>query len=140
MFIINFRLNMFRASLCPSSGEQRPSYCIWCIVLALLDVVGSSCGALSCRMWALWRFLFNYWTEWCPKHVETEVKNKHLNVASCWFFYLHILLTMHGYRNLKLLSYLQKYPFISKFLLNTHKNIKNSAFTGPLSCLNDNKI
>ena len=24
MFIINFCLNMFRASLCPSSGEQRP--------------------------------------------------------------------------------------------------------------------
>jgi len=24
MFIINFSLNMFRASLCPSSGEQRP--------------------------------------------------------------------------------------------------------------------
>ena len=25
-------LNMFRASLCPSSGEQRPCYCIWCVV------------------------------------------------------------------------------------------------------------
>ena len=83
MFIINFCLNMFRASLCPSSGEQRPCYCIWfwfcwmwlvaivgsclagcdhyegfcstssgeqrpcyciwCIVLVLLDVVGSGC-------------------------------------------------------------------------------------------------
>ena len=40
MFIINFCLNMFRASLCPSS-EQRPYYCIWCVVLVLLDVVGS---------------------------------------------------------------------------------------------------
>jgi hypothetical protein len=39
MFIINFYLNMFRASLCPSSGEQRRRYCIWCIVLVLLDVV-----------------------------------------------------------------------------------------------------
>ena len=28
MFIINFCLNMFRGSLCPSSGEQRPCYCI----------------------------------------------------------------------------------------------------------------
>jgi len=45
MFIINFCLNMFRASSCPSSGEQRPCYCIWC-VLVLLDVVGSGCGAL----------------------------------------------------------------------------------------------
>jgi hypothetical protein len=43
-------LNMFRASLCPSSGEQRPCYCVWCVVLVLLGVVGSGCGALSCRM------------------------------------------------------------------------------------------
>jgi len=28
MFIINFCLDMFRASLCPSSGEQRPCYCL----------------------------------------------------------------------------------------------------------------
>ena len=47
MFIINFCLNMFRSSLCPSSGEQRPCYCIWCVVLDLLDVVGSGCGALN---------------------------------------------------------------------------------------------
>jgi len=50
MFIINFCLNMFRASLCPSSGEQRTRNCIWCIVLVLLDVVGSGCGALSSRV------------------------------------------------------------------------------------------
>jgi len=45
--------NMFRASLCPSSGEQRPCYCIWCTALVLLDVIGSGCGALRCRMRAL---------------------------------------------------------------------------------------
>ena len=90
MFINNFCLNMFRASLCPSSGEQRPCYCIWCTVLALLDVVGSGCGlcVVGC--------------EQCSKHVETEVDNKHLIVASCWFFSLHTLLTIHGHRNLKL--------------------------------------
>jgi len=49
---LNFCLNMFRASLCPSSGEKMPCYCIWCVVLVLLDVAGSGCGALSCRMWA----------------------------------------------------------------------------------------
>ena len=43
MFIINFCLNMFQASLCPSSGDQTPCYCIWCNVLVLLDVVGSGC-------------------------------------------------------------------------------------------------
>ena len=44
MFITNFCLNMFRAPLCPSSGEQRPCYCIWCVVLVcwmwLVAVVG----------------------------------------------------------------------------------------------------
>ena len=39
---------MFRASLCPSSGEQDVCYCMWCAVLLLLDVVGSGCGALPC--------------------------------------------------------------------------------------------
>jgi len=29
-------------------------YSIWCTVLVLLDVVGSGCGALRCRMRALW--------------------------------------------------------------------------------------
>ena len=76
---------MFRASLCPSSGEQRPCYCIWCVVLVLLDVVGSGCGALSCRMWSLWRFLFNIWL-----------------LHFVGFLCLHTLLTMHGHRNLKL--------------------------------------
>ena len=47
------RLNMFRASLCPSSGEQKLCYCISCVVLVLLDVVGSGCGALRCRMRAV---------------------------------------------------------------------------------------
>jgi len=34
-------LNMFRASLCPSSGEQDVCYCTWSAALVLLDVVGS---------------------------------------------------------------------------------------------------
>jgi len=110
MFIINFYLNMFRASLCPSSEEQRPCYCIWCISLVLLDVVGSGCGALRCRMRAVQRPTTAtnhiqqnqrstpYAVTHClcspeeghndaPKHVETEVDNKHLIVASCWFFF-----------------------------------------------------
>ena len=62
---------MFRASLCPSSGAQRPCYCICCTALVLLDVVGSGCGALRCRLRAVL--------------AETEVDNKHLIVASCWF-------------------------------------------------------
>jgi len=99
---------MFRASLCPSSGKQDVCYCMWCAALVLLDVVGSGCGALRCRVWALWRQ--------CPttatNHIQQNqrstphavirlillkmgimmpetcweiVKNKHLIVASCWF-------------------------------------------------------
>ena len=67
MFIINFCLNMFRASLCTSSGEQRPCYCIWCVVLVLLDVVGSGCGALSWRKWALYGHLLQNFEIWCWK-------------------------------------------------------------------------
>ena len=46
-------LNMFRASLCPSSGDQDVCYCMWCAALVLLDVVGSGCGALRCWVQAL---------------------------------------------------------------------------------------
>ena len=57
-------LNMFRASLCPSSGEQDECYCTWCAALLLLDWLvavvgrcvvgsehcdGSGCEALRCR-------------------------------------------------------------------------------------------
>jgi hypothetical protein len=73
MFVINFCLNMFRASLCPSSGEQRPCYCIWCTALVLLDVVGSSCGALLASynaevMWYPYALLASYNAEvmWYP--------------------------------------------------------------------------
>ena len=29
---------------------RRTCYCIWCVVMVLLDVVDSGCGALSYRM------------------------------------------------------------------------------------------
>ena len=84
---------MFRASLCPSSGEQDVCYCMWCAALVLLDVVGSGCGALPCRVWALWRLLFNSNIRlvllkmgiMMPETCWEIVKNKHLTVASCWF-------------------------------------------------------
>ena len=41
---------MFRASLCPSSEDQDVCYCTWCAALVLLDVVGSGCWALRCRV------------------------------------------------------------------------------------------
>jgi len=61
-------------------------YCTWCAALVLLDVVGSGCGALRCRVWALWRctsrtVTFTVMPETCWEIID----NKHLTVASCWF-------------------------------------------------------
>jgi len=64
MFIINFCLNMFRASLCPSSGEQRP--CVtaqgalrWFCWMWLVAVVGRC--VLGC--------------EQCPFELSQRIKN-----------------------------------------------------------------
>ena len=49
---------MFRASLCPSSGEKKaPLLHLMYVGLVLLDVVGSGCGALRCRMRAAYAHL-----------------------------------------------------------------------------------
>ena len=110
---------MFRASLCPSSGEQDVCYCMWCAALVLLDVVGSGCGALSCgcehnryqphpaepaqhTTCSNIRLVLLKMGIMMPETCWDIVKNKHLTVASCWFsLSLHNLLTMHGHRNLK---------------------------------------
>jgi len=63
-------LNMFPASLCPSSGEQDICYCLWCAVLVLLDVVGSGCGVLRCREQALVGFLSHFTI--CSRCMVTE--------------------------------------------------------------------
>ena len=67
-------LNMFRASLCPSSGEQDLCYCTWCAVLILLDVVGSGCGALRCGVRALSRLLFEH-TFCSPEDGHNDARN-----------------------------------------------------------------
>ena len=56
MFIIKLYLNMFRASLCPSSGEQECSlphmvFCTGCD--------GCGCVELGCELCALWKLLFD---------------------------------------------------------------------------------
>jgi len=50
---------MFRASLCPPSGEKTTCYCIWSIFASSVGC-GSLryCGA-TLRAWALWRVLFD---------------------------------------------------------------------------------
>jgi len=105
-------LNMFRASLCPFSGEQRP--CVtacgvlrWFCWMWLVAVVGrcqphpaepvqhTTCS--NTRLVLLKMGIMMTETFW------DSVDNIHLIVASCWFsLSLHILLTMHGHRNLKM--------------------------------------
>jgi len=103
---------MFRASICPSSGDQDVCYCTWCAALVLLGVVGSGCGALRCRVRALWRLLFNAAPHnryqphpaepgqhttcsntrlvllkmgiMMPETCWESIDNKHLTIASCW--------------------------------------------------------
>jgi hypothetical protein len=80
MFIINFYLNMFRASLCPSSGERRTHYCIWCIVLVLQDVVGSGYGALS-YIWCIVLVLQGVVGSGCGGAVLKEVSTMKVSVS-----------------------------------------------------------
>jgi len=112
-------LNMFRASLCPSSGDQDVCYCTWCAALVLLVVVGSGCRALhttcsNTRLGLLKMGIMMPGTCW------ESVDNKQLTVASCWFsLSLHDLLTMHGHRNLKLPTITQWIP-INKLTIRTY--------------------
>ena len=107
---------MFRASLCPSSGEQDVCYCMWCAALVLLDVptplpLRTQNGApllphpaepaqhTTCSNTCLVLLKMGIMM---PKTWWESVDNKHLTVASCWFSLSpHNLLTKHGHRNLK---------------------------------------
>ena len=101
-------------------------YCTRFAALVLLDVVGSGCGALRCRVLAPYnaaphnryqphpavpaqhttcsntRLGLLKMGIMMPETCSESVDNEHLTVASCWFsLSLHNLLTMHGHRNLK---------------------------------------
>jgi len=58
MLIIDNSLDMFRASLCLSSGEKTTFYCIWSICAGSVGCGRFRyCGA-TLRVWSLWRLLF----------------------------------------------------------------------------------
>ena len=158
MFIINFCLNMFRASLCPSSGEQRLCYCKWCTALVLLDVVGSGCGGLRCRMWALWRLLFNMLRHkliiniWLLHFVgflslHTSITNSHCVLfyilssmeSACVMLYCHLRPTLYHKRHDFHKSLLKKKCFLSEtlsILRRIPRDIITNVHTGPyVKCL-----
>ena len=84
---------MFRASLCPSSGEQDVCYCMWCAALVLLDVVGSAPQPLPTNpaepaqhtTCSNIRLVLLKMGIMMPETCWEIVKNKHLTVASRWF-------------------------------------------------------
>ena len=78
----NFYLNMFRASLCPSSGEQECAlpHMVFC---AVSD--GCGCVELGRKLCALWRSLFEQWPSCWDKSLIINIRL----VASCWSHSLH---------------------------------------------------
>ena len=80
MFIINFCLNMFRASFCPSSGEQRPCYCDnqmfiinFCLNMFRASFCPSSGEQRPCccnnQMFII-NFCLMFWASLCPSSGE----------------------------------------------------------------------
>jgi hypothetical protein len=67
MFIINFCHNIFRASLCPSSGEERPCVTVygvlrWFCWMWLVTVVGRCVVGCSPQLYPLRIFACAIWT------------------------------------------------------------------------------
>ena len=93
MFIINFCLIMFRASLCPSSGEQRPCVTAYCIqqnqrrtpYAVTHGLFSPEDGHIDARNMMRQKLIINIWL---------------LQLVG-FFLSLHALLTTHGHRNLK---------------------------------------
>ena len=77
MFIINFCLNMFRGSLCPSSGEQRPcvtAYDVlrWFCWMWLVAVVG--CCVVGCEHCGGYCSQCSHPTMQCPKTATNHIQ------------------------------------------------------------------
>jgi len=50
MLIIDYSLDMFRASLCPSSGEKTTCYCIWSVFAGSVGCGRSRYGGATLRV------------------------------------------------------------------------------------------
>ena len=97
-------LNMFRASLCPSSGEQE------CALPHMVFCTGSDgcgCVKLGRKLCALWRLLLHTLVLLMMGIMMPETcwdKSLIINirlVASFWLLSLHPTFMMHGHKSLK---------------------------------------
>jgi hypothetical protein len=150
MFIINFCLNMFRASLCPSTGEKGPcvtAYGVlrWFCWMWFVAVVGSCIvGCEHCSHPTMQRptTATNHIQQnqrstpyavtqgpFSPVDGHNDAQNmlRQKLIINNWllhlvgFLSLHTLLTMQGHRNLKLSSHLS----ISRKLTNCWSRIQD---------------
>ena len=132
MFIIKFYLNMFRASLCPSSGEQEcltphMVFCTGCDGCGCVKLGRELCAAPhnhshhnQCRtpyaavltLVLLMMGIMMPETCW-DKSLKINIRL----VASCWFLSLHPTFMMHGHKSLKSSSE-------SRFLNTDHRTIE----------------
>jgi len=87
---------MFRASLCPSSGEQYVCYCMCCAALLLLPTTSSRSSAAQHNTCSNIRLVLLKMGIMMPETCWEIVKNKHLTVVSCWFS-----LSLHNVREFK---------------------------------------
>ena len=108
MFIINFCLNMFRASSCPSSGEQRPcvtacEYCSHPTMQRPTTATDHIQQKQRSTPHAVTHCLCS------PEDGHDDARNmlRQKLIINIWLLHLvgflspHTLLTMHGHRNLK---------------------------------------
>jgi len=116
-FIINFCLNMFRASLYPSSGQQRP-----CV---------TACGVLP---WFCWMWLVAVVGR-CVVECEHMLRQK--LIINIWllhifcFLSLHTLVKMHGHGKLNNLNLRKRLPR-GKWLISRKYLITCSVHMGHL--------
>ena len=106
MFIINFCLNMFLASLCPSSGEQRPcvtAYGVlrWFCWMWLVAVVGAC--VVGCEQRSTPYAVTHGLCSPVDGHNDARNMLRQKLIINTWllhlvgFLSLHTLLTMHGH-------------------------------------------
>ena len=100
IFLIMFVsfLYMFRATVCPSSGEITVS--MGHSVLATLHTRQSSIQTDKYQVSHRCSYFSWWWTHSRPKHVEKRNKHNKKNCAPSWF-YLHDYTGMHGQQNIK---------------------------------------
>jgi len=142
MFIINCCLNMFQASLCPSSGEQRPcvnAYGVlrWFCWMWLVAVVGCCAPqplpTTSSRTSAVHQCINTHE----EGHNDAWNMLRQKLIINIWllhlvgFLSLHTLLMMYGHRNLRL----KLYVLLGIYIILFHWFFLHGQFTAALNLL-----